>query len=219
MNIETVKRILGQKEPARLYELVEPALADTQVRRMLVENSFEKNETVRYNSVRVLFRAMDREPQLFYPYWQDFAGRITSPNGFHRAAAAQAIAFLTPVDTECLLDRLLKPYLALITDSSVMVSHYFIETLDRIYRARPDLQARILKTLLGIDQTSHPLARRELLKADIIGIFDKLFDLLEPAARKRAIRFATSCLESSSGKTRKAAKAFVDAHSNWQGNQ
>ncbi len=213
MNIAHAWQILSRKEPPELYDLVGPALKDTALRDAIVEGSFEKNETVRYNCSRVLFRAINHEPRLFYSYWDHFAKMIRSQNGFHRAVAAQAIASLVPVDTDCRLDPLLGRYLRLLDDPSVMVSHYFIETLDGIYRARPDLQKRILTTLLSIDRTSHPLPRKELLKADILMVLDRLFEGLSAQERKRSVAFAEAAIESDSGKTRKAAKSFLATHS------
>ena len=208
MNMAGAWKILSRKEPAELYDLVAPVLKDTELRDAIVDGSFEKNETVRYNCSRVLFRAIDQEPRLFYPHWDRFAKMIESPNGFHRAVAAQAIAILVPVDTDCRLDPLLGRYLRLLDDPKVMVAHYFIETLDGIYRARPDLQKKIFTTLLGIDRTKHLTPRKELLKADIVMVFDRLFEALSAQERQKAVAFAESAIESSSGKTRKAAKSF-----------
>lgn len=212
MDIATARHILTQKEPARLYDVVQPALDSAALRDLLVEGSVEKNETVRYNCVRVLFRALEREPRLFYRYWDQFASMVGSVNGFHRSAGAQAIAHLTVVDSDCRLDRIFRQYLRLLDDDKVMVSHYFIETLDRIYRARPDLQRKVLTTLLSIDKTRHPEPRKELLKADILAVFDRLFDVLPTLERKKAAAFAERCLESKSGKTRKAARTFLAQH-------
>ncbi len=209
MNLAAAKKILSLKNPARLYDVVEPTLADADVRSMLVAGSFDKNENFRYNCARVLFRALGQSPQPFYPYWDRFAEMIDSPNGFHRSVAAQAIAFLSQVDADCRLDAVLNHYLGLLDDSKVMVSHYFIETLDVICRARPEFQKKIVTTLLSIDGTSHQVARRELLKADILAVFDRLFDRLSSKDKKQAISFAEASLESESAKTRKAAKSFL----------
>jgi hypothetical protein len=212
MDTTAAKKILAQKEPTRLYDVVEPVLASAELRAVLVDSAFDKNETLRYNCVRVMFRAMDQQPELFYPYWDRFAEMIDSPNGFHRSAAAQAIAFLSIVDADCRLDRIFTHYLRLLDDSKVMVSHYFIDTLDRICRARIDLQPRIIKALLGIDRTHHTPERRELLKATVLAIFDRLYDALPEHDRKQAVAFAHASLQSVSGKTRKAAKSFLATH-------
>ncbi len=212
MNATSAKQILTQKEPAKLNEVVEPVLQDAELRHLLVEGSFAKDETYRYNCVRVLFRAIAQNPVLFYPYWNRFEKMIDSPNGFHRSAAAQAIAYLSSVDTDCRLDRIFDHYLGLLNDSKVMVTHYFLETLGLIYRARPDFQRKIIATLFGIDKTDHPLQRKDLLKADIINIFDQLFDTMSLSEQKKAEAFAEAQLECSSSKTRKAAKEFQRKH-------
>ncbi len=212
MNIASAKNILTKKEPPGLYDLIEPALEDTELRDFLVQGSTEKDETVRYNCVRVLLRAMSRRPQLFYSYWDRFASMIGSPNGFHRSSSSQAIAYLSQVDSDCRLDRLFKQYLALMDDSKVMVTHYFIETLDIVYRARPEFQRRIFSRLVNIDAGKHDPGHQELLKADILGVFDRMFDILSSTDRKKALAFAKAAAESKSPKSRKTAKDFLAKH-------
>ncbi len=212
MNATTANQILKKKEPANLYDVVEPVLKDPMLRDTLVDGSFAKDETYRYNCVRVLFRALAQQPGLFYPHWDRFEKMIDSPNGFHRSAAAQAIAHLSSVDEDCRLDTIFDHYLDLLDDSKVMVTHYFIETLTLIYHARPDFRNKIIKTLLSIDKTAHQPQRRDLLKADIIRVFDQLFDALPDQDQKIASVFAKKQLESQSSKTRKAAREFQKKH-------
>ncbi len=212
MDTTTAMKVLKRKEPPQLYDVVQPVLEDEALRDFLVAGTIEKNETIRYNCARVLFRGLEQEPQLFYRYWNQFASMIGSANGFHRAAGAQAIAHLTAVDTDCRLDGIFKQYLKLLDDDKVMVTHYFIDTLDRICRARPDLQKRIVTTLFGIEQTSHPRPRKELLKASVLAVFERLYATLSTQDRKKALAFAESCIKSESGKTRKAAKLFAAGH-------
>jgi hypothetical protein len=212
MDAATARKILMKKEPANLYDAVQPVLKDAALRDELVEGSFAKNETCRYNCVRVLFRAMETKPGLFYPYWNRFAGGIDSPNGFHRSVGAQAIAHLASVDTDHKLDPIFDHYLTLLDDPKVMVSHYFLETMPLIYRTRPDLQSMIIARLFGIEKTKHPSSRKDLLKADVINIFDQLFDTLSVKDKKKALAFTRDQLECSSSKTRKAAKEFGMKH-------
>lgn len=212
MNTATAKQVLTQKEPANLYDVVQPALKNAELRDYLVEGSFAKNETFRYNSVRVIYRAIEACPDLFYPYWDRFAGMMDSPNGFHRSIAAQVIALLTAADTDRKLDPIVAHYLGLLNDPKVMVTHYFLETIGQIYRARPDLQKEIIACLLNIDKTGHLPERRDLLKADIISVFDQLFDSLSPQDQKQVSAFVKKQLESSSPKTRKTAKEFGKKH-------
>jgi len=213
MNTTTAKQILTKKEPVNLYNLVQPALEVAGIRDLLVEGSFAKEETYRYNCVRVLYRALEQRPELFYQYWPRFEPGLDSPNGFHRSIAAQAIALLSPADKDCRLDAIFNHYLTLLDDPKVMVTHYFISTLGWIYRARPNFRHQIVNCLLIIDQTHHRPSQRDLLKADIIGVFEQVSDILSVQDKQRILAFAGAQLESSSPKTRKAAKEFLKKHS------
>jgi len=160
MNIQSAKTILTHKEPAELYDLVQPALESAEVRDLLVEGYFAKDETYRYNCVQVFFRALEKQPALFYSYWNNFAGMIDSPNGFYRSTAAQAIAFLTAVDTERLLDPILDTFLGMLDDEKVMVARYFVQTIHLIPAARAELRKKVIVCLLGIEIRDTPKTAR-----------------------------------------------------------
>lgn len=211
MDAHTAERILMQKEPPRLFDAVRPALQEAELRDFLVEHAFDKDETVRYNCVRVLSRAIDQQPALFYQYWDRFAPMVSSSNGFHRSFAAQCIAMLAPVDRDCKLDAILDAYLRLRDDPKVMVSHYFIETLDRICLARPELQQKVVTALLDINKGKHTQQHKDLLGADVLATLDRLHDRLPADLRKKALLFAKAAAASSSPKTRKAAKTYLAA--------
>ena len=212
MDIHLAKTILTQKEPAELYDLVGLALESAETRDLLVEGCFAKNETYRYNCVRVFFRALEQGPALFYPYWGRFAEGINSPNGFFRSSAAQAIAFLTQVDLERCLDSILDAYLGMLDDDKVMVARYFVQTIHLILATRPDLREKVVARLLDIENTHHTESRKSLLKADIINAFEQLFEILSVQERKQILAFVEKELHSESPSTRKAAKAFLGKH-------
>ncbi len=213
MDIATAKQILTKDNPANLYDVVQPALEIADIRGLLVEGSFSKPEAVRYNCVRVLHRAIERCPELFYPYWDRFEAMLDSPNSFYRSSSSEAIAILSSVDKDRRLDPIFKQYLRLLNDPKVMVAHYFIITLGWIYRARADFRSQILKRLLNIDQSRPPSSQHDILKADILGVFEEVFDLFTAPEKKRVLAFAEAQLESSSPKARKAAKEFLKRHS------
>jgi hypothetical protein len=209
MDTQLAKTILTQKEPAELYDLVQPALESAELRDLLVEGCFAKNETYRYNYVRVFFRALEQQPALFYPYWERFAEGINSPNGFYRSSSTQAIAFLTAVDQGRRLDSILDAYLRMLDDDKVMVARYFVQTIHLIPEARPDLRAKVIACLLDVENTRHTESRKSLLKADIISAFDRLFDSSSTQEQKEILAFVEKELNSESPSTRKAAKAFL----------
>jgi hypothetical protein len=212
MNAATAIRMLAHKEPPGLFSAVEPALQDAGLREFLAEHAFGKDETLRYNCVRVLWRAVDREPRLFYQYWDRFAAMIASPNGFHRSAAAQLIASLVAADEDCRLDRIFTRYMRLLGDPKVMVTHYFVETLDRVCRARPDLQGRVVAALLKIDRSTHTQQHKDMLKADILAVFSSIFATMPADLQQKARGMAEAALSCTSPKARKAGRLFLASH-------
>jgi hypothetical protein len=212
MDTQLAKNILVQKEPAELYDLVQPVLKNAELRDLLVEGCFAKDETYRYNCVRVFFRALEGQPALFYPYWEHFAGMIDSPNGFYRSTATQAIAYFTAVDENRRLDAILDDYLCMLDDDKIMVARYFVQTIHLLPEARPDLQEKVVACLLDVENTRHTESRKSLLKADIINAFDRLFESLSPQEQKEILAFAEKEQTSESPSTRKAAKAFLNKH-------
>jgi hypothetical protein len=212
MDIQLAKSILTKKEPPELYDLVQPALESAETRNLLVEGCFAKNETYRYNCVRVFFRALEEQPALFYRYWERFAEGINNPNGFYRSSSTQVIAFLTAVDQERRLDAILDSYLGLLDDDKVMVARYFVQTIHLIPGARPDLREKVIDCLLGVENTRHTESRKSLLKADIISAFDRLFETLSAQEQNQTLAFAEKEMDSESPSTRKAAKAFLKKH-------
>jgi len=212
MDIHLAKTILTQKEPAELYDLVQPALEDTDLRDLLVEGCFAKDETYRYNCVRVFFRALEKQPGLFYPYWERFAGMLDHPNGFFRSTAAQAVAFLAAVDKERRLDAILEAYLRILDDDKIMVARYFAQTIHLVAKARPDLREQVMACLLDVDKTHHTEGRKDLLKADLISAFDQLFEGMTESDQGKVLSLVEAQLGSSSPTTRKAAKAFLEKY-------
>ncbi|MFZ5912117.1 MAG: hypothetical protein ACOYYU_19090 [Chloroflexota bacterium] len=212
MNIHLAKTILTQKEPPELYDLVGPALESAELRDLLVNGCFAQNETYRYNCVRVFFRALEKQPGLFYPYWERFAGRLDHPNGFFRSSSTQAIAFLAAVDKERRLDAILEAYLRMLDDEKIMVARYFAQTIHLVAEARPDLREQVIACLLDVDATHHTEDRKDLLKADLINAFDLLFEGMTEQDQGEALSLAGAQLASSSPTTRKAAKAFLEKH-------
>jgi hypothetical protein len=184
-------------------------LEQAELRNLLVDGCFAKDETYRYNCVRVFFRALEQQPGLFYPCWERYAGMIDSTNGFYRSTAAQAIALLATVDEDRQLDSILEAYLRMLDDEKVMVARYFVQTIHLVPQARPELRKKVIACLLNIEHTRHTESRKSLLKADIINSLDRLFDSSPTQEQKEILAFVEKELDSESPTTRKAAKAFL----------
>ena len=179
----------------------------------LLEGVQSRQDTIRYNSFRVLMLLSEEHPKLLYPgKWDFFVDLLGSDNTYHRQIGMQIIASLTKVDTEKKFEQLFEEYYGLLDDESVIPASHLAARSGEIARAKPELARRITKKLLSIDQTHHKPHRKELVKASAIEAFDEYFE--ESEDKERIIQFVRQQLNSESPKARKAAKRFLDK---WEG--
>jgi len=214
MDIKKYHSILEQTDPANLYDLAQPALEQVEIRDLLIHGCFAKEETYRYNCVRVTFRALEQKPALFSSYWERFEEMLFNPNGYFRSIATQGIALLIAVDEERRFDGILDSYLNILDDDKIMVAGYFVQTIHLVARARPDLLETIIACLMGVEYTRHNTSRKSLLKAHIINAFDALFTDLPKQKQAEILAFVEKELESESPSARKNAKRFLAKNQN-----
>lgn len=99
-----------------------------------------------------------------------------------------------------------------IQDDKVMVARYFVQTIHLLPEARPELCQKVIACLLDVEKTRHTQSRKSLLKADIIGAFDQLFDSASTQQQQEILAFVEKERDNESPTTRKAAKAFLGKH-------
>jgi hypothetical protein len=184
------------------------ALKDNKLLSELLEGVTSKEDEVRYNSFRSLLIISEEHPELLYPHWGYFSGLLSSENSYHRYIAVYMITNLTRVDTENRFEGMSNEYLNLLNDKSVMVAGHLAVNLGKIAKAKPRLQTKITEMLLDIDKTYPRPERRDLMKGSAIEALDQYFE--EAKDKERIIEFVKEQLESTSPKTRKKAKEFLN---------
>jgi hypothetical protein len=207
---DAIRKVLSAKNLDR-GPLVERSARDDGLLELLLDGLAEKNETWRYNCYKVVYRLAQNDPARVYPYWDRVAGSLASDNAYHRAGAALLLPLLLPADAGRRFDRVRSRYFALLDDESIVVARYVAQSAASIAMRRPDLLPALVRGLLGVEKTRHPASRKELLKFDAIEALERLLPSLSPAGRKKALAFARAQAQSSSPRTRKAAKRFQSA--------
>ena len=196
----------ADKERADLDQVVRLAVADRAVLQRVLNGVVSKDETVRHNCYKVLAEIAESQPRVLDPAWDTLVALLDSCNAFHRATGVNLIAILAGADPGGRFERIFDRYFDLLSDDKVMVARYLAQSAGRIARAKPYLQARIVDRLLGIDQIQHK--HKELIKADVIASFGEFFEESPDQERMRA--FVKQQVDSSSPKTWKAARQFLD---------
>jgi len=183
------------------------ALKSEKLMATLLDSLWSKNETIRYNSHKVLFLITEEQPQALYSKWDHFVEFLDSDNTYHKLSAVLLVANLTGIDKDNKFERIFDRYYDLLDDKSFITAAYVAGASGRIAKAKPKLQTRITNRLLNIDKTHHEQERKDLVKASIIEAFEEYIGQIRN--KKRIVDFVKKQLNCKSPKTKKAAKEFL----------
>jgi hypothetical protein len=179
------------------------ALKDDKLLAELLDNLWSKNETIRYNSHKVLCLISQEHPRILYPQWDYFAQFL---NTYHKLSAIHILANLIKADTKGKFEKMFDRFYGLLDDKSFITAAYLAGASGKIARAKPKLQAKITNRLLNIDKTHHQQERKDLVKASVIEAFEEYFE--QTRNKKVILEFVEKQLNCESPKTRKKAKEF-----------
>ena len=184
------------------------ALKDKDFLAELLENLWSKNETLRYNSHKVLFQITEEKPQALYSKWDYFVKFLDSDNTYHKLSSVLLLANLTCADKDNKFEKIFNKYYSLLEDKSFITAAYVCGASGKIANAKPKLQTKITNKLLSIDKTHHIQERIDLVKAYIIDAFGQYYEQAEN--KKKILEFVEEQLNCQSNKTRKKAKDFLN---------
>jgi hypothetical protein len=187
--------------------MAEKALGDEKILSELLGNLKIKDETVRYNSSKVLNLLSQKNPDVLYPQWDYFVELLLSDHTYWKLSVIPVIANLTGVDTKNKFNAVFDSYFGLLNDKSMITAVWIAANSGKIARAKPELQARITDTLLHIDKTHHDPERKDLIKGGAIESFAEYFE--DAKDQKKILEFVKKQLDCKSPKTRKLAKDFL----------
>jgi hypothetical protein len=196
-----------QKKEADIEAIAGKALKDDKLRGEILENLWSKNETIRYNSYKVLLFLAQEHPETLYPKWDYFVRFLGSENTYHKLSAIKILANLTRADNKRKFEKIFEQFYSLLEDRSYITAAYLAGASGIIAKAKPKLELRITNKLLGIDKTHHEPERRDLVKAYAIEAIAEYFD--NARNKSRILDFVEEQLKSKSPKTRKVARDFL----------
>jgi len=171
-----------------------------------LDGLLSKNETFRYNCFKMLFTVSEKKPDIIYPYWDFFIDHLDSKNNYHKMSAVSIIANLTAVDSHQKFEVIFNAFYDNLKSEKTIVPIYVVKSSTRIIGSKPHLEEKITNLLLNIEQI-HPGKQIELVKAAVVESFSNIFE--RSSKKDEIINFVRNQLESSSPKTKKAAKQFI----------
>jgi hypothetical protein len=188
--------------------MAKEALKDEKKLSELLDNLKTKNETVRYNSSKVLNLLSEKNPEVLYPKWDYFVELLRADHTYWKLSVIPIIANLVRIDLENKFEAIYEKFFGLLNDRSVIPAAWIAANSGKIAKAKPRLQARVTNELLSIDRTHHDPERKDLIKAGAIESFAEYYE--EAADKKKILEFVKKQLECKSPKTRKIAKEFLE---------
>jgi hypothetical protein len=197
------------KKDVDIANAAKSALEDKKYLLELVTNLRSKKETVRFNSSKALHLISQQNPEVLYPLWDLFFDLIGGGNTYWKCSGIPIIANLTRIDKEKRFERMFEKFFGLMDDKkSFIPAAYLARSSATIVRAKPNLETKITKRLMKIDETRHDPQRRDLVKSDIIEAFDDYYE--QARDKKEIMKFVRNQLECDSPKTRRRARTFLE---------
>ena len=182
---------------------------DGNARNEIVQNMLTNPSImVYYHCFYVIDAASQKRPDLFYPYWNEIVQLLHHKNSYHRDFALEIIGNLTKIDQENRFSDIEEEYFGLINDEKFMTGNRCVRNFLKIFKYKADQRARIVETLLNIDQRCNYTEKQKgVLKSDVLEILDEIYtEVSEQDKINALIRAEVNCI---SPKTRKKAKELI----------
>jgi len=208
MNTKEMIEKIAEKE-FDLNEFVQLAINDENARNEIVHQMLSNSAImVYYHCYYVVNRASQKLPDMFYPYWGEIAKLLHHENSYHRDFAVEIIGNLTKVDQENRFAVIEDAYYGIINDEKFMTGNCCVKNLLKIYRHKVEQRARVIETLLDIDnRCDYTEKQKGVLKADVLEIFDEVYE--EAPRRDEINEFIKAEVNCISPKTKKKAKELI----------
>ena len=171
-----------------------------------LDGLLSKNETYRYNCFKVLNVVSEKKPELLYPHWNFFINHLNSDNNYHQMSAVIIIANITAVDKEQRFEDIFDSFYENLKSEKTIVPIYIIKTSGKIIKYKPHFEGKITDLLINIEKI-HPGKQIELVKSAVIESFSEIFK--NSSKKDEIMSFVKNQLDSTSPKTKKAAKEFL----------
>ena len=159
---------------------------------------------VYYHCYYVVSKGSEKNPEIYYPYWDEIAGLLNHKNSYHRDFGLDIIANLTAVDGENRFSEIESDYFGCINDEKFSTGQCCIKNCKKIYRHIIDQREEIVSLVLDVDNIcNYPEKQLGLLKSDVLDLLDEIYESV--GEKGRIDEFVQAQVDCVSPKTRKKA--------------
>lgn len=177
----------------------------------IFEGLNSEDAPTKYGCDKVLRIISERQPEMLYPMYDFFAGKLDCENNFFKWSAIQIIANLAIVDYDQKIEAIFQKYFAQITGPVMITAGNIAGSAAKIALANPHLTKRITDELLKVEKSKYQTDEcRNIVLGHVIKSFDIFFDLIQD--KEPVIKLIKKQLKNPRNATRKKAEEFIKKH-------
>lgn len=195
------------KKDVNTEKLAHESLENQDLFEALMRGIRSKEKIVRNNSFNALMTVSRNNGEVIYSKWDYIHEMLLSCNANEQYVAVYILASLTAVDIENKFESLFDEYFGILSGDKTMIASHVILNSKTIAENKPDLRSEIIDKLLNTDNIFKG-RQSDLIKVYAIETLRKLDSYGEEKIRIE--NFIKAQLNSSSSRTRSAAKCYID---------
>lgn len=189
--------------------LAKKAVKNRELIAPIVEGMGEQVAEVKYGCAKALRIIVEEEPELLYPYFDQFASMLRKPaSKIFLWEAIYLLAGLAPVDEDEKLEGVLPDYFAHIEGPMMITAANIVKGGAELVAARPEFAQRAVKEILRTERGKYETAEcYEIVIGNALKTFTKIYKWVED--KQPVVHFAERHKGSSRPSTRKVAEALL----------
>lgn len=189
-------------------ELAEKAIKDKELLHELFNGTSSANPRIKFKSAKILRIISKTNPKMLYPSIEFFANLLDSENNILKWNAMDIIANLTLVDSHNKFNKLFKKFYGYLNSGSLITAGHVVDNSGTIALAKPELQDKITKELLKVDELPLPTEEcRNILIGKTMKAFEVYYDKIKH--KDEVISFVKRQLNNSRKATKDKAEKLL----------
>jgi len=171
---------------------------------------------VKYHAEKILRICSESNPRLVYPYFQDVAELLASPNNFLRWGAINILANLAAVDDQRRFDAVYDQFFEQLNTDSMIAASNVIENAWKIINRYPEREPDITARLLAVENNTYlnkgkPSPEcKNIVLGNVIDCFSRYFSSSQ--CQQQMIDFVHRQLDNSRRTVARRAAVFLDKY-------
>lgn len=183
------------------------SLKNTDLFNELVNGIRSKDKTIRNNSFNTLMILTEKNGDILYPKWDYIHEMLLSNNSNEQYVAIYLLANLTAADDQNRFETIFDDYYSILGGDKTLPATHVVLNSGKIAENKPKLRKEIISKLLNTDEI-YKGRQEDLIKVYAIETLRKIPS--DQDDQTKIEEFIKSQLNSSSSRTRAAAKCYID---------